>query len=51
MHHYHYYLNEDDEAIYDDDYEERYHAWERNEYGNGPNMYWDAESDEWCPLP
>ncbi|CAF4014994.1 unnamed protein product [Rotaria sordida] len=50
-HHSHYYLNEYDEPIYDNDYEETYRAWERNAYGNGPNMYWDAESDEWCPLP
>ncbi|CAF1207224.1 unnamed protein product [Adineta steineri] len=47
---YHYYSNEDDEDAYDYAADE-YSAWERNEYGNGPDMYWDAESDEWCPLP
>ena len=41
-------FNEGDDDRYSDDDDG---AWERNEYGNGPNMYWDGESDEWCPLP
>ncbi|UJR12782.1 hypothetical protein I4U23_016956 [Adineta vaga] len=46
-----YYSDESDDVRYDHDYDEDDEAWVRNEYGNGPNMYWDAESDEWCPLP
>lgn len=52
--HDHWYENDHnayDDDDYDDDYDERYSAWERNEYGNGPDMYCDAESDEWCRLP
>ncbi|CAF1351794.1 unnamed protein product [Adineta ricciae] len=51
---FHHYYDEYDR--YNDDYYQDYdndedEAWARNEYGNGPGMYWDGESDEWCPLP
>ncbi|CAF1546574.1 unnamed protein product [Adineta ricciae] len=41
----------DYDDYHQDEDDDEYEAWKRNEYGNGPNMYWDAESDEWCSLP
>ncbi|CAF1235883.1 unnamed protein product [Adineta ricciae] len=33
-----------------DDYDKEDKSWSRNEYGNGPDIYWNAESEKRCSL-